>query len=96
MSNNTKKSKKNSRPVFANRNASIETRIDRTGKVRTETVNRDDGTVRIAVSTNKSDATNLYIEMPSDSGKAFRLDGRTARTIYRTLQKHYQNTNKNY
>ena len=97
MSNNTKNSKKNSlRPAFTNRNAAIETRIDRTGKIRTETVNRDNGTVRIAVSTTKSDATNLYIEMPSDSGKAFRIDGRTARTIYRTLQKHYQNTNKNY
>jgi hypothetical protein len=95
MSRNSK-STKNTRRIVTNRNASIETRIDRVGNLRTETVNRDDGTVRIAVSTSKTDATNLYIDMPDGSGPSFRLDGRTARTVYRALKKHYQNTNKSH
>lgn len=78
-----------------NKNASIRTRSDRRGKLRTETHRRDDDAVNVAVSTNpKTDSTTLYIDMPE--GESFRFDGRTARTLYRTLQKHYQFTEKTW
>lgn len=78
-----------------NRNATIRTRSDRTGKLRTETHRRDDDAVSIAVSTNpRTNSTNLFVDTPD--GDTFHLDGRTARTLYRTLQKHYMETGKAY
>jgi hypothetical protein len=77
-----------------NRSASIRTREDRRGNLRTETFRRDEGTVSVAVSTDPSnDSTRLFIDTPSDS---FIFDGRTARTLYRTLQKHYRSTQKTW
>jgi hypothetical protein len=82
---------KNSIPQ--NRSASIRTREDRRGKLRTETFRRDEDSVNVAVSTNpRTDSTMLYIDTPE--GDTYRFDGRTARTLYRALQKHYQFTGK--
>lgn len=81
--------------VNQNRSASIRTREDRRGKLRTETFRRDDQSVNIAVSTNpQTDATMLFIDTPE--GDSYRFDGRTARTLYRALQKHYQFTQKTW
>lgn len=77
-----------------NRSASIRTRKDDRGNLRTETFRRDDDTVSVAVSTNRNDATRVYIDTPE--GLGYSLDGRTARTLYRTLQKHYQSTDKSW
>jgi hypothetical protein len=75
-----------------NKNARIESRVDRTGKVRTETVRREPGTVRMAASTDvNTNSTNVYIDSPTDRVS---LDGRTARTLYALLQKHYSNLGK--
>ena len=72
-----------------NKNARIGTRIDRTGKLRTETQRRDDGTVLMAVSTDqRNDSTNLFIDFPGIDGNV-RLTGQEARTLYRLLRKHY-------
>ena len=80
--------RKNRSTQSTNHNATITSRIDRTGKFRTETSRRDEGSVTIAVSTNpKSDATTLFVDAPN--GDTFRFDGRIARTLYRALQKHY-------
>lgn len=77
-----------------NHNATIVTREDRTGKLRTETTRRDSG-VTVAVSTNpRNDSTNLFIDAPN--GDSFRFDGREARTIYRALQKHYRFAGKSW
>lgn len=79
--------------VAQNRSASIRTRQDRRGNLRTETFRRDDNTVSAAVSTNpRNDATRLFIDTPD--GQSYSFDGRTARTIYRMLQKHYQAADK--
>ena len=85
--------RKNKAPVYQNRSAAIRIRIDRNGKLRTETFRRDEDTVQVAVSTNpKSNSTMLFVDSPD--GDAYSFDGRTARTIYRTLQKHYQSADK--
>jgi len=84
-------SKKNS----INRNATIRTRTDRRGNLRTETFRRDEDTMKVAVSTNpKSNSTVLFVDAPD--GDVFRFDGRAARTIYRALQKHYESTGTAY
>jgi hypothetical protein len=77
-----------------NKNARIATRIDRTGKLRTETQRRDDGSVVMAVSTDQtSNATNLFIDFP-ESGGNVRFNGRQARSLYRLLRKHYGKAGK--
>jgi len=91
----TTRSRRNRRNVQQNRNATIRTRSDRTGKLRTETFRRDDDSIVAAVSTDpRSDSTNLFVDFPDQS--SVRFDGRQARTIYRLLQKHYRQTNKPY
>lgn len=81
--------------VAQNRSATIRTREDRRGNMRTETFRRDEDTVSVAVSTNpKNDSTRLFIDTPE--GQSYSFDGRTARTLYRALQKHYQQTNKTW
>lgn len=77
-----------------NRNARISTRIDRTGKLRTETQRRDEGSILMAVSTDQRDnATNLFIDFPGFEGNV-RLSGREARSLYRLLRKHYGKAGK--
>lgn len=86
--------RKNARTTVQNRNAVIRTRETRNGKLRTETYRRDDESARIAVSTcPKSNSTQLFIDLPDQT---VNLNGREARTLYRILQKHYQNTDKAY
>lgn len=81
-----------------NKNARIVSRIDRTGKSRTETQRRDEGSVRMAVSTDdRNDSTNLFIDFPSndsDGVDTVRLNGHEARSLYRLLRKHYGYTSK--
>jgi len=77
-----------------NRNARIATRVDKTGKLRTETQRRDDGAVLMAVSTDqRNDSTNLFIDFPGNEGD-IRLTGREARSLYRLLRKHYGKAGK--
>jgi hypothetical protein len=76
-----------------NRNASIRTREDRRGNFRTETYRRSEDSVNVAVSTKPStDSTMLFVDSPD--GQSVSFDGRTARTIYRALKKHYEFTQK--
>lgn len=81
-----------------NKNAVIVSRIDRTGKARTETQRRDDDSVQFAVSTNRRDnSTNLFIDFPFELdsyGNSVQLTGREARSLYRLLRKHYKFTSK--
>lgn len=77
-----------------NRRATIRTRTDRNGNLRTETYRRDEDTVSVAVSTNRNDSTRVFIDTPE--GPSYSFDGRTARTLYRALQKHYQSSAKTW
>lgn len=78
-----------------NRNARIASRIDRTGKLRTETQRRDSDTVNMAVSTDQAtNTTRLFIDFPNDAADAVRLNGRQARSLYRLLHKHYGSAGK--
>lgn len=88
--------RKNRKTIGQNRNATIRTREDRTGKLRTETFRRDSDSITAAMSTNpKTDSSTLFIDIPN-SPETVRLDGRQARTLYRLLQKHYRNSDKSW
>lgn len=76
----------------ANRNARIRNRITQNGKLRTETANRDSGSIAVAASSAVGGATQLFID--THGGARLRLDGREARTLYRVLQRHYEFTGK--
>lgn len=83
--------KRNSNFV-SNKNAIIASRVDRTNKLRTETQRRDNGSVEMAISTDKvNNSTNLFIDIGEDT---VRLDGHEARSLYRLLRKHYGYTGK--
>lgn len=76
-----------------NKNAVINSRIDRTGKARTETLRRDANSALMAVSTDRrNNNTRFFIDTPD--GETFRFSGREARSIYRLLRKHYSYTHK--
>ena len=91
----TTRSRRNRKYVPQNRNATIRTREDRRGNLRTETYRRDGDSISVAVSTDpKNDTTSLFVDFPDRS--TVRFDGRQARTLYRLLQKHYRETNKTY
>jgi hypothetical protein len=78
--------------ISTNRNARINSREDRKGNIRTETVLRDEGAMLFAASTNpRTNATSVFIDFPEG---ALRLTGAEARTMYRLLHKHYSATNK--
>lgn len=91
-------SRKRTREIPANKNAHIINRVDRTGKVRTETVRRDPYEFDVAVSTNpRTGATRLFFDERGREGNfggyaSFELDGRQARTLFIALQKHYDQT----
>jgi len=80
---------------MANKNSRVINRIDRTGKVRTETSRRDDGALDIALSTNLRDgSTRLFIDTDGRNiahaeGSVLSLDGRQARTLFVALQRHF-------
>ncbi len=90
--------KRNRRYTPTNKNAHIVNRIDRTGKVRTETARRDNGQLDVAVSTDpRTGATRLFFDENGREGNfggfaSLQLDGRQARTLFLTLQKHYETT----
>lgn len=83
------KNKKNYTPT--NKNAIIRSRMDRTGKLRTETARRDDG-LNAAISTDgRNDSTRFFIDLPTATVE---FSGREARTLYRLLRSHYAFTGK--
>lgn len=83
------------RTYAANQHASFRTRIDRTGKIRTETVGRDSGIDVAATTDPRNNTTKVYIDFDGRTQNSFRLgsgvvlDGRQARTLYRALSKHF-------
>lgn len=81
-------------PIPTNRNAIVRTRIDRTGKLRTETARRNSG-FDVAVTTQqKTNTTRVFIDMDGRDGASFsqpdfELNGRQAWTLFRALAKHF-------
>ncbi len=90
--------RKRNQSITTNKNAHIINRTDRTGKIRTETVRRDESEFDVAVSTNPSTrSTRLYFDRYGREGNfgghaTFQLNGRQARTLFIALQKHYNET----
>lgn len=83
------------RTQTANQHASFRTRIDRTGKIRTETTGRDSG-MDVALATDtRTHSTKVFIDFAGRAGWSFKdgadlvLTGRQARTLYRALSKHF-------
>lgn len=83
------------RAIPTNKNAHIISRVDRTGKIRTETVRRDANEFDVAVSTNpRTGATRVFFDSEGREGNfgglaSLTLNGRQARTLFLALQKHY-------
>lgn len=79
-----------------NKNAHIVTRVDRTGKIRTETRRRDRGELDIAISTNpQTGRTQVFFDLAGRDvgfrfGEDLRLNGREARTLFIALQRHFE------
>jgi hypothetical protein len=75
---------------MTNRNAIIVNRTDKTGKIRTETARRDEGTANFALTTNKSrNASKLFIDLAD--GTTVKLNGHEVQTLARIFDKHYSN-----
>lgn len=72
-----------------NKNAKIRSRFDKNGKFRTETVNRDEGSVTMAISTENRGATRLYVDNFMNNNTVV-FSGTEARTLYRLLKMHYE------
>jgi hypothetical protein len=77
-----------------NKNSRVISRYDRTGKLRTETVRRDEGDLDVSVSTDlNNNSTRLFIDENgrnhSSPRSSLELDGHQARTLYLTLQRHF-------
>lgn len=78
--------------IAKNRNARIRSRLTPNGKLRTETSNRDSGSISVAASSVSTGATQLFID--TVGGASLRLGGHEARTLYRVLKKHYRRTGR--
>jgi len=83
------KNKKNY--VATNKNATIRSRRDRTGKLRTETARRDDGFNAALTTDVRNDSTRFFIDFDQQTVE---FSGREARTLYRLLRSHYEYTGK--
>jgi hypothetical protein len=93
--------KRNRRNVPTNKNSRINTRIDRTGKLRTETARRDNGQLDVAISTNeRTNSTRVFIDVDGRGGNVrfpdLELDGRQARTLFLALRRHFSASGKYY
>ncbi len=75
-----------------NRNAIIRNRVQRNGRLRTETARRDSGLAASVTTDQRNNATKLSIT--TDEGFVVRFDGRQARTLFRLLARHYDYTDK--
>ncbi len=77
------------RPVYANQNATVESRPNPDANIGgvTFTQNREDG-FDVAISTDSSN-TSLLSLIVGQTG--LNLSGRQARTLQRVLNKHYEN-----
>jgi hypothetical protein len=77
-----------------NQHAHVRTRIDRTGKLRTETAGRDRG-IDVAITTNqRNNSTRVFIDINGRKSYNFgsadiELGGREAWTLFRALAKHF-------
>jgi hypothetical protein len=86
------------RIIATNKNSHIVNRVDRTGKVRTETTRRDGGELDVAISTNaRSGSTRLFLDAEGREGNfggfaTMTLNGRQARTLFIALQRHFDQT----
>jgi len=79
-----------------NKHATVRTRTDRRGQLRTETSGRDAG-FDVAISTDtRNNSTRVYIDEFGRTDRSFGpfgadmvLNGRQARTLYRALHQHF-------
>lgn len=74
-----------------NRDSRIVTTFLAGGRAQTRTIYRNDDSIRASVVT-ENGTTSLRIRDPFSGDMIF--TGREARTIYRTLQRHYQETGR--
>jgi hypothetical protein len=87
-----------SRETTTNKHAFIRSRVDRTGKLRTETARRDDGALNIAITTDeRSNSTRVFFDVNGSTQIPYadlELNGHEARTLYLALRQHFARTGK--
>lgn len=73
-----------------NVNSRINTTVDESGTIETQTVNQPSGLVVEARSTRRGrDGTTVKIGFDRSPNRNIKLDGFQARALYRALHKHY-------
>lgn len=82
-----------------NKSSRVQTRIDRTGKLRTETSRRDRFALDLTISTDiRNNSTRLFIDPRGRGTTTYagvsELNGREARTLFLLLQKHFETQGK--
>lgn len=88
----------NNNRFSTNRNAFIRSRIDKTGKFRTETAGRDHD-LDVAATTDDNNSTRVFIDLYGRESYGYAdlvLNGRQARTLYRVLSKHFAAQGKSF
>ena len=87
--------RRNYKPEYSNRNAIIRDRVQRNGRLRTETARRDSGSMQVSINTDRrSNATRMSIT--TDQGLTVRFGGREARTLFRVLARHFDYAGKSF
>lgn len=74
-----------------NKHAEISYRWMRNGKICTETVRRDSGLEARVTTDPRNNSTRFFVDF---GGLRLNVGGREARTLFRVLARHYQNTDK--
>ena len=86
---------RNRKVIATNKNARISSRLDRTGKLRTETTRRDNGELDVAISTNpRTGRTRVFVDADGRNNRipfaSLELNGHQARTLFIALEKHFR------
>jgi hypothetical protein len=93
----TKRTKRSKRHVTANKQARLVSRLDRNGRVRSETTRRDPNAFNAAIRTDQGvNSTTLFLDNVDGLYSELRLNGHQARTLFNLLRKHYSFTGKDF
>lgn len=77
-----------------NKNARIVQEVNTAGRFKTRTAGRDEGTLNVEISSKRNGVGGTHLFIQDGSGKYLTLDGFNARTLYRTLQEHFDSTGR--
>ena len=80
----------------ANRNSRIVTKKNGSKTVTTKPTGRDEGTMHVEIRSKKAGNGDTRLFIRDQEGEYLAFNGFEARTLYRTLQRHYEETDKTW